>query len=164
MRLDLVKHIICLSAILISSNVLNAQSIDTTDYSNWKVDSLIIECPEGYREALIQDLQYTQDHWRGTENPMTATFTGVDFGDYFHIDFEDSTGKSFDFGFGNNDFGKYELIDDTDQMIENKEYFNKQFKIYWEWKISEFPCCSGEYELVKAYQPSIVGLELVDGE
>ena len=95
------------------------------------------------------------------KNPFLATYEGNEFGDYHHIMFEGAYSKRCDFVFGNNNFGKFKLFSD-DEMIDNPNYLGKSFKIYWEWKASSFPCCSGEYEMVKAYLPSIVKLELVD--
>lgn len=45
---------------------------------------------------------------------------------------------------------------------DNPTYLNKKFKIHWKWKITTFPCCEGEYQTVKAYQPSIIKLELLE--
>ena len=91
-----------------------------------------------------------------------SSYEGNYFGDYHHIEFEDANGKRYDFGFGNNNFGDILLYFDDEQMNDNPKYLGKSFKIFWEWKISSFPCCSGEYESVEAYLPSITKLKLIE--
>ena len=92
-------------------------------------------------------------------NPFVSTYLGNDFGDYHHIEFKDDKGKKYDFGSGNNNYGEIELFDK--ELDDNPKYIGKSFKIYWDWEISSFPCCSGEYDLVEAYLPSIKKIELM---
>jgi len=103
-------------------------------------------------------LNLKKKRWKNVANPLIAVYKGNDFGDYHHIEFEDSNRKSYDFGFGNNDFGDIWLYSNDEQMNDNPQYLDKSFKMFWEWKISSFPCCSGEYEIVEAYIPSIIEL------
>ncbi len=98
---------------------------------------------------------------KNVNSPIIATYEGNEIGDYLSITFLDTNGrKSYDFGFGNNDFGEVLLFNKA--MVDNPNYFRKTFKVYWEWKISTFPCCDGNYKTVKAYLPSITRLELIE--
>lgn len=81
-------------------------------------------------------------------------------GDYFHLNFEDVNGKTYDFGFGDNNLGEFVLCNEP-QFETNHKYLNRTFRIYWNWKITKFPCCDGDYEIVEAYIPSITKLELI---
>ncbi len=128
------------------------------------VEDYIVRCPPDLESDLIIMLRYEIEAWKGLENPFIAKFTGPELGDYFHLNFEDADGKSYDFGHGNNDYGDYELMSDEEEISGNPNYLNRQFKIYWNWRPSVFPCCEGEYVEVEAYYPSIVKLELVDEE
>jgi hypothetical protein len=130
------------------------ESDSTIDY--------IISYSNANKEELQQYIAHEIMQWKNVESPFLATYNGNDFGDYHHIIFIDANGKSFDFGFGNNDFGEIELFFENDDLRDNPEYLEKTFKVYWEWKASSFPCCSGEYEMVEAYLPSIVKLEVAD--
>jgi len=129
--------------------------------NDWGINKFIIECPENYVTNLMQEIEYYKKEWENVENPFIATYKGNYFGDYHHINFEDSNEKSYDFGFGENDFGDILLFFNDEQINDNPKYLGKQFNIFWEWKISSFPCCSGKQELVKAYYPSIIKLELL---
>ena len=123
------------------------------------IEGFILKCSKEVKEELTAELSYQRSEWAKIPNPIIATYTGVEIGDYFHLSFEDADQKGYDFGFGNNDYGAYELI--TQQDESNPAFLNKTFKVFWEWKLSTFPCCSGGFEMVEAYQPSIVKLELV---
>jgi len=123
------------------------------------LDELIIGCPENYLDELKQDIIYQKEEWKGVSNPLEVVYKGNDIGDYQHILFEDTNGKSYDFGFGANDWGGIELFDS--EYNDDPHYLGKSFRVFWEWKIASFPCCSGEYEMVKAYLPSIVKIELI---
>ena len=83
---------------------------------------------------------------------------GCDVFDYFHLNFQDDKGTEYDFGFGNNQLGDYTLC--NEDITDNKKYLGKTFLLYWNWEISRFPCCEGEYNTVEAYLPSITKLEL----
>lgn len=127
---------------------------------DWKIEDFIIDKKDKNNKSLISNLEYDKEEWKNVKNPIIATYQGCDFGDYFHITFQDADGINYDFGFGNNHFGEYILYDKT-QYVDNPKYLGKKFKVYWNWKISNFPCCDGEHESVKAYHPSITKLELM---
>ena len=126
------------------------------------IDDYIKKYPKEYKEELRATIKYQIEEWRDVENPFIATYEGNNFGDYHHIEFEDDNGESYDFGFGNNNYGNILLFFDDEQLTDNPKYLGKLFKIYWEWKVSSFPCCSGEYETAEAYLPSIIKLELIE--
>lgn len=126
-----------------------------------KTDDFIIKCPERFRDEVKLDIEDARKKWKHTENPIVAFYRGNDIGDYFHLNFQDVNGKEYDFGLGNNDYGKYVLHKKSGNYNDNPKYLNKKFIIHWKWKKSSFPCCSGEHETVKAYIPSITKLQLV---
>lgn len=126
---------------------------------DWKIDDFIIHKKDKSWKALRTTIEYYKKDWEGVSNPIIATYKGTSFGDYFHLEFEDTKGKIYDFGFGNNNYGNYKLFNKNDDT-DNPKYVGKKFMIYWSWKISSFPCCEGEYETVEAYLPSIIKLEL----
>jgi len=128
------------------------------DVSNWKPQDFILDKKDKSNQSLINLMMYKQDEWQQVKNPFVATYKGCDFGDYFHLNFEDENGTIYDFGFGANDLGEFELYDEID-FEDNKKYMNKKFVVHWNWVIATFPCCDGEYEQVQAYTPSIVLLE-----
>ena len=99
--------------------------------------------------------------WKNTANPIIATYEGNDFGDYHHIIFKDVKGNTYDFGQAANHYGKYQLHDFSGQYKDNPAWRGKRFKVYWNWKLSDFLCCEGEYEKTKAYLPAITKLELI---
>lgn len=99
--------------------------------------------------------------WKNTANPIIATYEGNDFGDYHHIIFKDAKGNTYDFGQAANHYGKYQLHDLSGQYKDNAAWLGKRFKVYWDWKLSDFLCCEGEYEKTKAYLPAITKLELI---
>lgn len=127
----------------------------------WTIDDFIINDKDKKSKAVRSTIEYKREEWENVKNPIVATFKGCDFGDYFHLNFEDANGKNYDFGFGNNNYGEYLLFDKTDYN-DNPEYLGKTFKICWNWKITSFPCCDGDYEKVEAYLPSITKLELIE--
>lgn len=153
-------------------SVANVMSVDTTHQGDtavsneselraiddWKIADFIITEKYKSSEAVRRTIENEVQQWKNVKSPFVATYTGCDMGDYFHLNFEDSTGKAYDFGFGNNQFGAYALFDKD--LIDNPKYIGKSFVICWNWEISSFPCCDGEYDLVEAYMPSITGLEL----
>ena len=126
------------------------------------IDDYIIKYPKGYEADLRANIKHKIEAWKSVDNPFVATYKGNEFGDYHHIEFEGSNGVIYDFGFGNNDYGNIELYFDDEQLTDNPKYLDKTFKIYWGWKISSFPCCSGEFLAAEAYLPSIVKLELIE--
>ncbi len=136
-------------------------TIEKMAVNNWSIEDFIISPSKNYSEDLKQYIKYEKEQWKNTPNPLIVNYKGNDIGDYFHLTFEDNKGNSYDFGFGNNNFGDYELYNKTD-LTDNPKYLNKTFKVYWEWKPSKFPCCSGEYKIVEAYLPSIAKLELIN--
>jgi hypothetical protein len=139
---------------VVDSNILLA--VDT-----WKSADFIISAKHKNSEGVLRTIANTRAEWKNVPNPFIAVYRGCDFGDYFHLTFEDNKGKTCDFGFGNNNFGPYTLFD-SEQYNDNKKYLDKSFRIFWNWKPSSFPCCDGEYETVEAYMPSITKLELMD--
>lgn len=138
-----------------NSEALFYPSLNITD------DSLVQTCPPIWKEELLADLKRQRNHWMNIASPFIAIYKGNDISDYFHLNFEDSLGTNYDFGFGANQFGQYQLFEPSGHYIDNSDYLNQVFLIYWDWKIAQFPCCSGEYELVEAYTPSIISLELI---
>lgn len=145
-----------------SSKIVPAHNNPNDLVKGWSTEDFIISCESEYfTEDLMYQIEYDRAIWSGTYSPFIATFKGNWIGDYFHLDFENDTGYTYDFGFGNNDYGEFELFI-GESYEDNPKYLNKKFKVYWEWKPSVFPCCSGAYQSVEAYIPSIVKLELVE--
>ncbi len=154
------KIIIAKSDSLTNQNVIiknEGKKVST----NWTIDDYILKCPKNSTSDLKQFIEYEIEQYKNVSNPIIAIYKGNTFGDYHHIEFEDANGKRYDFGFGDNDFGNIKLYFDDDQLTDNPKYLGKSFKVFWDWKISTFPCCSGEYKLVEAYTPSIIKLELI---
>lgn len=143
-------------SIKVNDKVLKRNSID-----NWSIDDFIIKCPESYKGELKSDIEYVKEQWKNVETPIIVFYRGNDFGDYFHLNFEDENGKKYDFGFGNNSYGEYVLFENSGHYEDVAKYLDKKFKVHWDWRASSFPCCSGEYEVVEAYLPSITKLELI---
>lgn len=141
-------------------SVQNADSILRESIKNWSTADFIIT--EEYKSSaeLHSMLEYKREKWKNVQSPFTAVYTGCNIGDYFHLNFEDVKGKSYDFGFGNNNYGDI-LLFDTVAYESNRKYVGRTFRIHWTWKISKFPCCDGEYDNVEAYYPSITKLEVV---
>jgi hypothetical protein len=133
-------------------------STAVVDTSSKQTDTIT---PSFKKSASLRNLiEYTREEWKNVSNPFTAVYTGCNIGDYFHLNFEDAQGKSYDFGFGNNNYGDI-LLFDTVAYDSNRKYVGRTFRIHWTWKISKFPCCDGEYDNVEAYYPSITKLEVV---
>lgn len=124
-------------------------------------DAFIKEYAPGQQSALKQYITALRNEWKGTPNPIIATYQGNDFGDYQHILFKDAGGKEYDFGQASNNYGPYQLHETSGQYRDNPEYVKKKFKVYWDWKLADFPCCDGVYGKAKAYLPAITRLELV---
>ena len=137
---------------------------ETVSMDSEKPEATIDEKSEGAEEvttdnpALQSYLETQKKEWEGIVNPMTVTFKEFVLGDYPHIIFADAEGKEFDFGDGNNAYGEFSPADFQD---EESQYLGKKFNITWEWKESEFNCCEGAMDLVKAKVPSIAKIELV---
>ena len=112
-------------------------------------------------ESLQHYMNYLKEEWVNVPNPLVAKYMGNDFGDYFHIIFEDAEGMAYDFGDGDNDFGNTVLFE-GEHYDDDPKYLGKMFSITWEWKWSKFACCEGEYNAVEAPVPSITKLELID--
>jgi hypothetical protein len=148
------------SEILTDSSALEQKTEELISVSNWKIDDFIVKKKDRSSAGVRAQIEYTKEQWENVKNPFVATYQGCDFGDYFHLTFQDTEGNYYDFGFGDNNYEPYQLFDDTD-YADNPNYLNKTFKIYWNWKITTFPCCEGEYNSVESYQPSITKLELV---
>jgi len=137
----------------------NSKNEELISVQEWKTEDFIINEKDKKNQSLKSNIEYKKEEWKNVKNPFIATYKGCDFGDYFHITFEDTNGKVYDFGFGNNHFGEY-LLYNGEQYEDNPKYLNKKFKVYWNWKKTTFPCCDGEYESVEAYLPAITKLEL----
>ncbi|MCB0402686.1 MAG: hypothetical protein KDD41_11420 [Flavobacteriales bacterium] len=127
---------------------------------NGNTADFILECADEVKANAMLDIDYYREEWKDVPNPLIATYRGNDFGDYFHIQFEDESGATYDFGFGNNTYGDVKLFLDETDFQDNPKALNKTYQVYWAWKISTYPCCQGGYETVKAYHPSILKLEL----
>lgn len=126
----------------------------------WKTEDFIVSKLYKSSPTVKRNIEYTREEWKNVKSPFIATYQGSDIGDYFHLTFEDAKGKVYDFGFGENQFGDYELYKEPDDP--NPKYLGKTFKIYWNWKVTTFPCCDGEYDQVEAYLPAITRLEMVE--
>lgn len=126
--------------------------------ADWKIADFIVSPQYKTSESVSRTIKHHVEDMKNVKNPFVATYKGCDMGDYFHLIFEDSAGKSYDFGFGNNQFGDYVLC--NNDITDNPKYLGKSFVIYWNWEISKFPCCDGENDWVEAYMPSITKLEL----
>jgi hypothetical protein len=127
-----------------TQSVLNGSNLKTSDY--------IKQYPAKQTAELRRHMERLRKVWQNVPNPITATYQGNDFGDYHHILFKAANGVAYDFGQANNSYGQYD---------DNPELVGKKFTIFWDWKLSEFLCCDGEYNEVKAYLPSITKLELI---
>lgn len=127
---------------------------NSTDY--------IISCPSVYETELIQYVDALREEWREVPNPLFVRYRGYEIGDYHHILFEDDNGNNYDFGPGNNDFGELQSLFEDYNFVYNPEDEDPLYRLFWRWKVSTFPCCSGEYELVEAYIPSVIQIELME--
>ncbi len=130
------------------------ESDGSTDY--------VISCPSAYEAELVQYIEGLREEWKEVPNPLLVRYRGYEIGDYVHILFEDENGKIYDFGSGNNDFGELQSFFDDYNFVYDPEGEDPQYTLFWKWKASSFPCCSGEYELVDAYVPSVIRIELVE--
>lgn len=140
----------------------SVQLLDTTLHDSikkWSTTDFIISKKHKSSTPLRNLIEHTREEWKNVPNPFTAVYRGCDLVDYFHLNFEDTLGKSHDFGFGENNLGSFKLFN-GDNFRDNPKYLNKTFIVYWDWKPSKFPCCDGDYENVEAYYPSIIKLEL----
>lgn len=128
--------------------------------ANLKTDDYIKQYPANQNASLRRHIEQLRKDWQNVPNPIIATYSGSDFGDYFHLFFKAANGAEYDFGQAKNNFGQYELHKLSGQYEDSPEFLGKEFKVYWEWELSEFLCCDGEYGKAKAYLPSITKLEL----
>lgn len=150
-----------LSTAVVDTSSKPTDTIAFLSTASWKTEDFIIT-PSFKKSASLSNLiDHTRQEWKNVQSPFTAVYTGCDIGDYFHLNFEDAQGKSYDFGFGNNNYGDI-LLFDTVAYESNRKYVGRSFRIHWTWKISKFPCCDGEYDNVEAYYPSITKLELIN--
>lgn len=149
----------------LANDVLNDSQEDRLKYSitkKWTNDQFFTN-PQSALWGPKNKITNQRRFWDNVSIPFTAHFQNIIFGDYLHVLFKDDQGKVYDFGSGQNDFGQFTSVDKNYQInILNPEYTNQKFKIYWEWKLSKFPCCEGEFKTVEAFQPSIIKLELVE--
>lgn len=138
----------------------NKTQPDFTD-SKLKTEEFILLYPGKQHAAFRQYIEELRKQWQKVSNPITATYQGNDFGDYFHILFKDVSGTTYDFGQAKNNYGPYKLFDNSGQYDDNPEYLGKKFKVYWDWQVADFYCCEGEYGKARAYLPTITKLELL---
>lgn len=145
-----------------TDSILNekTENEELISVQQWKTEDFIVSKQFKSSATVKRNIEYTREDWKNVKSPFIATFQGTDIGDYFHLTFEDAKGKIYDFGFGENQLGDYELYKEPDDP--NPKYLGKTFKIYWNWKVTTFPCCDGEYDQVEAYLPAITRLELVE--
>lgn len=129
--------------------------------SNLKIDDYIKQYPANQTAELRRDMERIRKEWQNAPNPITATYQGNDFGDYHHILFKAANGVEYDFGQAKNNYGQYKLHELSGQYNDNPEFLGKKFKVYWDWKLSKFLCCDGEYGKAEAYLPAITKLELI---
>ncbi|MBL7912464.1 MAG: hypothetical protein JNJ41_15495 [Bacteroidia bacterium] len=128
---------------------------------NLKTDDYIKHYPVNQNAELRSEIERLRKEWKNAPNPITAIYQGNDFGAYHHLLFKAANGAVYDFGQAKNNYGQYNLHKLSGQYEDNPEFLGKEFKVYWDWKLSEFLCCHGEYGEAKAYLPSITKLELV---
>ena len=142
-------------------STLETQEVSLHNQS-YKVDSqLLLAANDAYKndprtKAYVDDLKET---WKDYPSEFTATFTRAEFGDYFHLVFEDNKGNQLDFGNANNYFSEYNLI--LESNYANSNYLNKKFKLKWDWLPSNFNCCEGNMDEMVANVPTIMSLELI---
>lgn len=143
------------------SAIANRDTQSFLNGSNLKTDDYIKQYPANQNAELRRHIEWLRKEWQNVPNPITATYQGNDLGDYHHIIFKAANGVAYDFGQANNSYGQYKLHELSGQYDDNTEFLGKEFKVYWDWKLSEFLCCDGEYGEAKAYLPSITKLELI---
>jgi hypothetical protein len=136
-----------------NQSFLNGRHLKTDDY--------IKQYPANQNAELRRHIEWLRKEWQNVPNPITATYQGNDFGDYHHIIFKAANGAKYDFGQATNNYGQYKLHELSGQYDDNPEFLGKKFNVYWDWKLSDFFCCDGEYGKAKAYLPSITKLELI---
>lgn len=129
--------------------------------SKWKTEDYIKQYPGDQKAELRSHIERLRKEWQNVPNPITATYQGNDFGDYHHILFKDAKGVAYDFGQAKNSYGQFHLHELSGQYNDNPEFVGKKFKVYWDWKLSDFLCCEGDYGKAKAYLPAITKLELI---
>ncbi len=143
------------SEITTSDTTLATEDVDTDNL-------LALTAAENYKndprtKAYVDDLKET---WKDTPKALTATFVRVEFGDYFHLVFEDSKNNGLDFGNANNTLDPYNLILESNEA--NSKFINKKFKLTWDWLPSSFNCCEGNMDEMIANIPTITSLQLVE--
>jgi hypothetical protein len=143
------------------SVIANKNTQSFLNGGNLKTDDYIKQYPANQNAQLRRHIEWLRKEWQNVPNPITATYQGNDFGDYHHILFKDANGVEYDFGQAKNNYGQYNLHELSGQYDDNPEFLGKKFKVSWDWKLSEFLCCDGEYGEAKAYLPSITKLELI---
>lgn len=144
------------------TDTLQTENFTLLDRSQWTLDNYISIYPTGQKTEIENYINWLITSWDSVPNPIIAIYRGNDFGDYFHITFEDEHGNYYDFGDGANHFGEYPLFDNADDYADNPYYLNKLFKIHWDWKLANFPCCDGNYSETEAFLPSIIQLEVLE--
>ncbi len=116
------------------------------------------ETPLDQNPSLKAEMDRLHEEWKSVPNPLIAKLSTVEMGDYFHLIFEDASGKALDFGNGDNDLGDLVLYDEK-EMTANPKMLGKSFSITWEWKRASFYCCEGEMNSVTAKVPTITKIE-----
>ncbi len=129
--------------------------------SHLKTADYIVPYSANQKAAVRSHIAWLRKQWQKVPNPISATYQGNDFGDYQHILFKDANKVVYDFGQAKNNYGQYKLHKLSGQYEDNPEFLGKKFNVYWEWKLTEFLCCDGEYDKARAYVPSITKLELI---
>lgn len=100
-------------------------------------------------------LKQKQDELYKTENILIAKFSYVEFGDFFHLIFEDVNGKEWDFGSGENNLGSFDFGEEE----SNPDLVGKNFKIKWKIKKVKSYDMTGE-NIIEIDAPSIINIEL----
>ncbi|MEQ1675891.1 MAG: hypothetical protein ABL876_04300 [Chitinophagaceae bacterium] len=145
----------------LDSVIPNRNTQSFLNRSDLKTDDFIKQYPADQNAELRSHIERLRKEWQNVPNPISATYQGNDFGDYHHILFKAANGAVYDFGQAKNSYGQYKLHELSGQYNDNPEFLGKEFKVYWDWKLSEFLCCEGDYGKAKAYLPSITKLELI---
>ena len=142
--------------VIIESNKREADSLVSLEDSLFEKQS---ENP--YKEEAGNYALNLKKQFDTLPTPLIVKYNGNMLNDHFSLEFEDSLGNIYDFGDSNNSFGKYTLYS-GDQYNDNPELLVKWFKLYWEYKLSTFPWCGGDYYQQKEILPSISNLELIE--
>ena len=143
------------------SATANSDTLPLLNGHHVKTDDFIKQYPAGQKTGFRHYMDLLRKEWQNVPNPITATYQGNEFGDYHHILFEAANGVTYDFGQANNNYGPYKLHELSGQYADNPKFLGKKFNIYWDWKLTDFLCCDGEYGKAKAYLPAITKLELI---